>query len=318
MAQGTPNDIPRNPDDSDSVYLVALQKTSDGYCGRKATPIAAAKREFIEIGCAALEKARTIRNSFDPDADDDFNTGCIASESDIWDRGMIDIVDNYQNLTNLDLSKSERFNAYALIFVENRVSADDHEDKTSLFAVFRQIDITRPVRGHKYFLTLNGNEIKKLDNPLLEISTTCDIVYTGDRLYVLRIQPFYKLFRSLKGNKGKVQELVNSFINNTKNLSFDPNSLNLIQERAQVSVRFANRLDSVVRKYKRRSPTKKQIVTAIKTVGAQQLLKLNPINGNIQFDAAHVDDVLKFLNEDLFKSIIFNEKYAASSKRRIQ
>lgn len=317
MAQKTSNDIPRDPVDTDSVYLVALQKTDNHWCGRRAIPVGAAKTAFIEIGSKALKEARKIHKFFDPDADDEFNDKCIVDKSDIWDPEILNHVDNYQKLTNLDLSEPMRYNLYALVFVENNVTLGNHYYSTKQIAVFREIDITRPIRGNKFFMTLNGNDIKKLDEPLLEIADSCDIVYDGNKLYVLRIHPFYRLFRSLKGNDKKVEALVKDFKDNATSLPFTDESLEIIKNRAQNSVRFANRLDSVVRRYKKKSPTEEQIRNGIEAVDAQDLLRFNSNTGEICFNKEQVDNVLKFLNEDIFKSVIFKDNYAAGSKRKI-
>lgn len=317
MAQKTSNDIPRDPVDTDSVYLVALQKADDHWCGRRAIPVGAAKTAFLKIGSKALGDARKIDKVFDPDADDEFNANCIVDSSDIWDSKILDVVDKYQKLTNLDLTEPMKFNVYAIVFAENSVTLGNHYYPTKQIAIFREIDITRPIRGNKFFMTLNGNDIKKLDDPLLEIADSCDIVYTGNKLYVLKIHPFYRLFRSLKGNDKKVNALVKDFKDNATSLSFTKDSLEIIRNRAQNSVRFANRLDSVVRKYKKKSPTEEQIKAGIEIVDAQNLLKFDSNTGEISFKEEQADDVLKFLNEDLFKSVIFKENYAAGSKRKI-
>lgn len=306
--------IPRDPVDTDTVFLIALQKTANGYCGYKASPVGEAKTEFIEIGRKALAQARSISNAYDPDAGDEENQPSIACGNDIWDRSILDQIDNYQNLTDLNLSNPDKFNVYAILFEENSGS-EAATDNAGAFAVFRKIDITRPLRG-RIIATLRGNDIRKLDDPLLEVSDSYDFVYTSDSLFVMRVGPFNGLFRSLKNNDEKVRELVDSFRESTADLSIADESITAVAERAQESVRFANRLDSVVRKYKNESPSIQQIRNAVNTVDAQNLIMIDEETNMISFDEQSVDDVLKLLNEDIFRSIIFNETYAASGKRR--
>lgn len=324
MVQDTEDGIslPRDPVDTDTVYLIGFEKIHSSYCGLKATPVGEAKTDFLNIGCNALAASRLIETEFDPDGGAEENHTCIVNDDDIWDRQLLDIVDNYENLSLLDSAHDKMFALYAILFIENDQNGfavtpgQDNDTGSQSFAIFKKLGITSTARRKK-LLTLTGSEIKKLEETVLQVSEGFDMLYTDNKLYVQSYTPFTKLFRSLRGNEDKVDELVSSFEENMGDLVFAHGLLDSLKERAKISVRTANRLDSIVRKYKNRPPSLDQIRTAIEEVDMQDLITIDEGNGTISFEEDDIDKALQFFNEDVFKSAIFSDKYAASGKRKI-
>ena len=314
--------LPRNPVDTDTVYLIGFEKEPDGHCGLRATPVGEAKTDFLNIGCKALTASRSIETEFDPDAGAEENSTCIVNDDDIWDRHLLNIIDNYENLSLLDSHHDKMFALYAILFIENDQNGyavtpgQDNDTGSQPFAILKRLDITSTAKRKK-LLTLTGSEIKKLEETVLQVSESFDMLYTDNKLYVQNYNAFTYLFRSLQGNENKVDELVSSFEENMGDLVFADGLLDSLKERAKKSVRTANRLNSIVRKYKNRPPSLDQIRTAIEEVDVQDLITIDEGNGTISFEEDDIDKALQFFNEDLFKSAIFSDKYAASGKRKI-
>lgn len=299
----TPIQLPRNPESTDSIFLIGFEKDGGSYYGMKIFPGEGVRDDFLDIGKDALEQSRDIHNTFDPDAGDDGNKTCIAKESDIWDDSIIDIINNYQNLPNLDDVNRKMFNLYAIIFDEGQDGA---------FAILKRLDITRTAK-HGLFAVFSKGEITQLTDSLIQISTSVDMLYTRDALYVLNFSAFNYLFRSLKGNEPKIDDLVDAVASASPGIAFSAESLEFLKEGAISGVRLANKLDSVVRRLKRVHPDDHRVTRAIACMHLQN--DIHVVNGKIIFARDKVDVALKLLNDDYFISLISEEEYAASSKK---
>lgn len=324
MVQETEDGIslPRDPTSTDTVYLIAFKKEPGGHCGLRATPVGKAKTDFLKIGCNALAASGSIKREFDPDAGAEENRTCIVNDDDIWDRHLLNIIDDYENLSLLDSGNDKMFALYAILFIENDqdgfavTPGQDNDTKSQSFAILKRLDITSTARRKK-LLTLTGSEIKKLEDTVLQVSEDFDMLYTGNKLYVQSYFAFTHLFRSLQKNEDKLDELVSSFEENMGDLVFTDDFLDSLKKRVKTSVRSANRLDSIVRKYKNRPPSLDRIRTAIKELKLQDLITINGKNRTISFKEDNIDRALQFFNEDLFKSPILSNYYAANGKRKI-
>lgn len=323
MVQETEDSIslPRDPTSTDTVYLIAFKKEPVGHCGLRATPVGKAKTDFLKIGCNALAASHSIKKEFNPDAGPGDDSSFIANDDDIWDRHLLNIIDDYENLSLLDSGNDKMFALYAILFIENDqdgfavTPGQDNDTKSQSFAILKRLDITSTARRKK-LLTLTGSEIKKLEDTVLQVSEDFDMLYTGNKLYVQNYFAFTHLFRSLQKNEDKLDELVSSFEENMGDLVFTNDFLDSLKKRVKTSVRSANRLDSIVRKYKNRPPSLDQIRTAIKELKIQDLITINGKNGTISFKGDDIDRALQFFNEDLFTSAIFSDEYAANGKRK--
>ena len=177
-------------------------------------------------------------------------------------------------------------------------------------AFLRKTNPYQTAHKGKSYTTFAGT-LKRISNPVFVFDSKIDLVVLGDELLISSTSAFELLF---KDNRYLVRNIPIWVDAVTDHLPITGKSKKVLVDRCKSNTRLRNRLETI----HRRGHLQKVDMRKICKYAEDNGLDVKDIvwNGKLRFQDASVDDLLKLLNEDLFRGGLTGQRFAADKKTR--
>lgn len=163
------------------------------------------------------------------------------------------------------------------------------------------------------FFGIYADVLKVIHDPVFSFDGRIDLVVAGDRLVVLSQSAFAMLFRDQEALKGLISKWGDNL---SEQIAIEQESLQYIVDKANRDSRQRQRLEAIVMKGHLQPLQAETVKTAMKT-NEMDPDRFFDENDKLRFSEGDVDDVLYFLNEDLYRGMITGDPYRADKKASI-
>lgn len=289
------------PDPTTPMTLVVTWTTGANVHGRRLMiggEVAEDLREFARQAAATteLEGGRT----YDPDESQDDTPYFVADHEEAWDVALLDTIRHGDGLPEANGDDLKRaFTCYALV-------VGDSESPTLYIRKANPVALARK----PLIAGLVDNTIKKITSPLFSFDSKFDVIVTPEQIYAIDKSNFERLFKETEAVLARAGEWVDALIGD---LPITGASRDTLIEIARRNSFHRKKIQSIGRRAYVQKLTPALLRTKMQDHGldADTLMP----NGELDFAEANVRDLLRLLNEDLFRGDFSDEQFAASSKQ---
>lgn len=153
------------------------------------------------------------------------------------------------------------------------------------------------------------NTLTKIEDPVFAFDDRVDIVILDDQILISNKAAFEQLFKDNEYLVSNIPTWVNAI---PMHLPLAPGSADTLVERCKSNSRLRRRLETI----HRRGHLATVDISAVREEAIRQGIDASQIirNGQLHFDQASTDDLLKLLNEDLLIGGLSGSKFAVDKK----
>lgn len=257
--------------------------------------------ELRGICRATLDRLDQLdRRPWHPDAANETDEYLSASIAQLGeDSQVLDIV----NRTEFDLLRADQLPSYSFLFYMLVVGPVDHR-----VSFIRKYNVRRGLRQR--LVTVFTDMLNKVDSPLFTFDDGMDVVVDPTRgAAILGLSAFELLFRSSPEMLARTPEYVAEIADS---LPISAASMQTLVDAAGTNVSINRRLRAIVERGHLQFVSMRQIEDEMKRHGIDPRDFI--VDGKLTFDKAQSRDILKLLNEDLFRGGLTNQDFQVDRK----
>jgi Domain of unknown function (DUF4868) len=184
------------------------------------------------------------------------------------------------------------------------------DDPASRTVWIRLTNVRRGLKPDRKLFTTLGDTLSKVEDPIFGFEDDLDLVSAGGTLAVLSQGAFKKLFRDNDALAAQIPGWISAI---TDHLPIVPAAEVILAEKCIKDSRARGKLEAISFRGHLPSVPPATIRKAMRDYGLDVTRFFNQQN-KLDFKAEDVSDLLKVLNEDLFKGLLTDTKFRADRK----
>lgn len=187
-------------------------------------------------------------------------------------------------------------------------------DSGDRIAFVRKLNPRRGLSSGKWF-GFFSDTMNRIDEPIFAFDNEIDLICVADRLVILKQNAFYALFRSNEGLYGLVEKWVQNLESEIK-CGIEEESLKKIKDKANSDSRIRQRLEAITQRGHLGELSVDQIKNAMEDCALEEEDYFDS-DGLLKVSDENIEELLYFLNEDLYSGRISGEAFRADKKAKL-
>ncbi|OYO12069.1 hypothetical protein CGZ98_07720 [Enemella evansiae] len=168
-----------------------------------------------------------------------------------------------------------------------------------------------PLRGlRKRRLALLDDEMTLVNHHVFAFDGFADMIVTQTHLLIFNQTAFAAIFRGQAELEKMAKGWVEGF---SKSMAITQDSFDLLMAKVKTDSRITNRIENIQRRGHLASLTTKDLRRGMKRCDLDEKKLINT-SGELVFTEQNLAEVLKFLNEDMFRGVLTDEPFESDSK----
>ncbi|MCT1563138.1 MULTISPECIES: Kiwa anti-phage protein KwaB-like domain-containing protein [Corynebacterium] len=173
----------------------------------------------------------------------------------------------------------------------------------------RRMNALRGLRKKR--LGILSDQLQVIDDPILAFDGSADLVFTSESVFVLSQSAFTTLFRG----QAELRKMVRNWVDEIKKSTpMTEGSVEVLLTKSESDTRVAKRIESIKRRGHLANISPDLLRTEMMQFNLDPKKLMNP-KDELVISKNNALDVLKFLNEDMFRGVLSDELFESDSKK---
>jgi len=293
---------PTVPENGGAFVLVVAWRVGRNVVARKVKiggPVEEALSQYATDAAAVVEASEG--RQYDPDEDQEELGYVFSSRAEAWDTALLEELWKGDALPNLEPEElGKTFVCYAALVGSGPSTALYIRKSNPISLATKSL-----VAGYI------GGALTKVENRVFAFDSNFDVIVTADRLFALNKLRFELLFKDSAAVIAKAPEWVDEM---ASLLPMSPESKANLESNLKTSSLLRRKITSILSREYARALTVDTIRSKMELHGLE-VERLMP-DGELLFSPENTRELVRLLNQDLFRGDFSDEEFAAGSKQR--